>query len=63
MSFPSDFGPRAMEPAVLQSILAGLVYPILVTQMFPSVYLRGRIELSVGVGECWMWTIERVHRH
>lgn len=54
MSLPSDFRPRAREPAVLQSILAGLVYPILVTRMFPSVYVRGRIELRVGAGECWV---------
>ncbi len=54
MSLPSEFRPRAMEPAVLQSILAGLVYPILVTRMFPSVYVRGRIELRVGAGECWV---------
>ena len=62
MSLPSDMAPGAQTPAVRQSILAGLVYPILVIRLFPSVYVRGRIELSVGVGECWMWTIERVHR-
>ena len=62
MSLPSDMAPDALAPAVLQLILAGLVYPILATRLYPSVYVRGRIDLSIDAGECWMWTIEQVHR-
>lgn len=54
MSVPSGKSPLIRQSAILQSVLAGLVYPIVVTRVFPSVYIRGCITLVLGSGERWI---------